>query len=387
MANISVVPTLLKHRVDRFGESQIVVRVYQAGKVIAFEKIKKVNPDHWDIIKREVKKAASNHSLINSLIKQRVSELEERFLQSRLQGVKLTKSKIKNIVKGIDYHKDFIAYCNSRIPERYSKPKQKETRRSYFGEVTKLQEFQKDVSFGDIDTHFLSRYKAWMINERGNSDNTVWKAFKFINTMINDAMPAGIIKDNPFDDFDRGKYTQGKPKFLGINECDKIHVVMNDDIPDRLRMVAAYYLFMCYTGFRFGDAVKFFNYADHVINDERIIITTEKFETEVNILIHDRLRGILNIIKDHPLAMSNKEFNSYTKVLATMAKIDIPFTAHTGRHTFGAQLALLDISRERAQLLLGHKDKRSTEVYYHIVEKSLDKEMRKWDEKSPSVET
>ena len=380
MDNVSVIPMLLKHRVDKSGRSQIVIRVYLKGKVISSENTgKKIESDHWSIEKREVKKTNPNASMINSIIRQRVAALEQQFIESEFLGTKLTKTKIKKIAKGEDVGKDFIKYCNERIPERAPKESQKETRRSYFGEVTKLQCFQKDVAFGDIDSHFLSRYKSWMINTRKNSDNTIWKTFKFINTMFNDAIAGGYVKHNPFSDYSRGKYVQGKRDYLEISDCDKIHALMKTDIPDLLRLVAGYYLFMCYTGFRFQDATKFFNYNDHVINNERIIIDTQKSNTEVNLLIHLRLRTVLDFIKNHPLDISNKEFNSYTKVLATMAGINITMTAHTGRHTFGATLAELDIPIEKAQKLLGHKDKKSTEIYYHIKNKSLDAEMIKWD--------
>lgn len=377
--NIKVLPLLLKHRVDKSGKSQIVLRVYLNSKVICNDKLgKKVESKFWDPETRQVMKSP-NHDLINALIKKRVAELEHEFLQKELSNVKLTRDKIKTIVKGADYSKDFLAYCKERIPERYPKPAQKETRRTYMGEITKLQKFQQDVSFGDLSPHFLSRYKGWLINNEGNSDNTVWKAFKFINTMIIDAIPAGYIKENPFKEFDRGKYVQGKRNFLDLTDCDKIHEVMKGSIPDRLRLVAAYYLFMCYTGFRFRDATLFFNYDEHVVNDECIIIKTEKFGVDVQIWIHDRLRRILDLIRSHHLQISNSEFNDYARILATMAKIDVPFTAHTGRHTFGANLALLDVPIKRAQQLLGHKNSRSTEVYYHITDKSLHEEMRKWD--------
>lgn len=380
MPSITVIPTLLKHRVDRFGKAQIVIRVYQNGKVVCYEKIKKVPVDQWDIENREVNKKASNHTLINSLIKKKVAELEQEFLKKELGNIKLTRDKIKSIVKGVDYTKDFLKYCTDRIPERYPKDSQKETRRTYNGEINKLKKFQESVSFGDLSPHFLSRYKAWLINTQANSDNTVWKTFKFMNTMILDAMPAGFISENPFDEFNRGHYVQGKRNFLDLTDCDKIHEVMRESIPDRLRLVAAYFLLMCYTGFRFRDATLFFNYNEHIVDDERIMIKTEKFGVDVNILIHDRLRQILDVLRDHPLQISNKEFNDYARILATMANIDVPFTAHTGRHTFGANLAMLDIPIKRAQKLLGHKDIKSTEVYYHITDKSLDKEMRKWDQ-------
>lgn len=380
MGSISVVPMLLKHRIDKAGKSQIVIRVYQNSKVICNENTgKKIPPHFWDEEKRKVKSSCPNFSIINLLISQKITVLEEKFLQTELMGIPLTKARLKNIVKGQDPGMDFIKYCTDRIPERYPKKEQKETRRSYIGELSKLQEFQRDISFGDITPHFLSRYKAWMINIRGNSDNTVWKAFKFMNTMINDAIDCKIIKENPFSEFDRGQYKQGKRDFLEISDCDKIQDLLQKQIPENLKLIANYYLFMCYTGFRFQDAVEKFNPDEHLINNERIVIDTQKFDVEVNILIHSRLRPVLEVVKNNPLKISNQEFNKYLKVIASIADVNVKLSAHVGRHTFGATLAELDVPIEKAQKLLGHRDKRSTEVYYHIKNKSLDKEMAKWD--------
>lgn len=211
---------------------------------------------------------------------------------------------------------------------------------------------------------------------------------------LNDAIKiGGFIKQNPFKEFDRGKYKHGKRNFLEIVDCDKIHELMTKEIPDLLRVIAAYYLFMCYTGLRFTDATKQFKPTIHILNDERIIINTGKFNEDVNLLIHNRLRAVLSIVINNPLKITNKDFNKYLKVVATMCSIEINLTAHVGRHTFGATLAEMDVPIERAQKLLGHRDKKSTEIYYHIKNKVLDQEMAKWNDfelvqqKTSSVET
>ena len=376
MENVNVFHQVYKHRVNASGEVSISLCVTLDNKpVLNIPLHKKVKLSDWD----EKKRVSRTNKVLNVLLDKNRNDLMQELTKAQLLGIKLTKKRIKEIANGEEPGKDFIAYCRKRIPERYPKDSQKETRRSYLGEVSKLQDFQKDISFGDIDTHFLSRYKAWMINVRKNTDNTIWKAFKFMNTMFNDAKEAGYVKENPFENYNRGVYKQGKRDYLDISDCDRIHQLLQTDIPERLRLVGIYYLFMCYTGFRFQDATKFFNYDCHVIDNERIVFDTQKSDTEVNIKIHKRLRTVLDYIKNHSLSISNKEFNSYTKVLATMAGINIKMTAHTGRHTFGATMAELDVPIERAQKLLGHKDRRSTSIYYHIKNKSLDIEMDKWD--------
>lgn len=66
-------------------------------------------------------------------------------------------------------------------------------------------------------------------------------------------------------------------------------------------------------------------------------------------------------------------------VLGTLANIKQPLTAHVGRHTFGGILAQLDTPIKVAQKLLGHKEMKSTEIYFHMRDKSLDKAMKGFD--------
>jgi integrase len=135
-----------------------------------------------------------------------------------------------------------------------------------------------------------------------------------------------------------------------------------------------------YTGFRFRDATHFFNYDVHVIDEERIMIDTEKYGTEVNILIHGRLRKVLDIIKDHPLKIFKQGIQQLYQCAGNDGK-----TRHPDHGTFRAphirsSPGATGYFKRKGSEIIGHKDKRSTEVYYHIVDKSLDKEMRKWDE-------
>jgi hypothetical protein len=45
--------------------------------------------------------------------------------------------------------------------------------------------------------------------------------------MTNDALKhGGYIITHPFEEFDRGTYTESIPLFLGIEECNKITVVI-----------------------------------------------------------------------------------------------------------------------------------------------------------------
>jgi len=165
-----------------------------------------------------------------------------------------------------------------------------------------------------------------------------------------------------------------------VDDCIKIEqVAFNAEVDTKIRTVAYYYLFMCYTGLRFRDAVVYFDYNKHIVDGERIVMTTEKFKVDIDLLIHGRLWPVLEYIRFNRLLITNQEFNKYLRDVQSLSGVQTGLSAHIGRHTFGTMLAELDVPIEKAQRLLGHRDLESTKIYYHIKNKSLDKEMRKFE--------
>lgn len=375
-ANISVYPIIHSHRVDKSGRVAIKIRIDLDSSPVAYtnvtDRVYKIPKQYWDSDKKRVRKDHPNAAMLNNAIDVKVAELDGLFLLKEKTGMKLTKKNVKALVQGNDPGKCFIEFSAKQIEEKYDSS---ETKRTYKSELTKLQEYTPEVSFRDIDFEFLQSYAAWMRDVRGNSPNTIWKTFKFMNTMMNDAIKVGgIIETNPFDVFDRGRYKQTKRGFLTKTERPKMEKLLNEPIPEELAKVVAYMLFMCYCGLRFEDALSF-DYDTHIVDDERLIMMTSKKDVLVNIKLFPKLREVIMFIKDRPLKIANKEFNSLLRVAGTMAGVSTYLTAHVGRHTFGRILAENNIPKEHAQKLLGHRDRRSTDIYYHMLDTDVDAEV------------
>jgi integrase/recombinase XerD len=376
MQRTSIIAYLKKKKpTNNYG--MVYIRGYFNSKpVAAISTGYKVLETNWDAENRKVKDNAPNGKLINTCISSKLQDMQKQLLQIEIMGKVVNRRHIKAAVKGEDAGKDFIKFCNENIKQKYTNG---ETLRTYYSEVTKLHQFETEISFADIDFKFLTDYKAYMRDELNNSDNTIWKSFKFMRTMISDAKKhGGIILQDPFEEFDRGAYRQTEPLYTTITECDKIHALINDDHTVIIaKRVALYYLLMCYSGLRFEDAMSF-NPETHVIDNTRLVRKTSKGKGSIiNIKIYDRLRQIIALVKMYPLNISNREFNKWLKIVANIAGIEKEITAHAGRHTFGYVLAHMRIPIERAQLLLGHADIRSTKIYYHIEQANVDDEADK----------
>ena len=349
-------------------------------KRAAFPSLKrKIPPEQWDAEKRIVKSNYANAALLNAFISKKVKELDGEFLRKQLLGVKVTKQAAKKQVKGTNSGMDFYKFCNEQI-ENYPN---KETRRTYKSEVTKLMCFSPSLSFNDIDYNFLQKYSRWMREIRGNEPNTIFKSFKFMHTMIEIAMKPSfkLVLSDPFAEFDRGKYEQGIPPYLEWAEVEKILAALREKkFADDHAIVGYYFLLSCFSGLRFGDCINF-SYNKYVTTDstgERLILSTEKSGEIVSIAFTEHIREVVTHIKERPLSLTNKAFNLILKVVGYSAGITKPLKSHMGRHTFAMRLAELGFSIDDAQKLLGHKDKKSTQIYFKIKNIRLDKEMEKW---------
>lgn len=375
MEHISIIAQLLKKNPAAAGGT-IYIRGYFNRRSIASKSTgQKVLSVHWDHHARQVMDGMPNANLINTVIAGKIHAMQKLLLQKEMMGTVITPGLIKKAVRGdLDETRDFISFCRDRIKIDYSN---KETRRSYLGECTKMEQFTGHLSFGDINYDLLSRYKAFMRDRLKNDPNTVWKSFKFLNTMLSKALKiGGIIDANPMKSFDRGKYIQ-RPKIgMEIDHCNKIAAICIDPLhPVILRRVGMYMLLMAYSGMRFSDAMRFD--PDQHVKDGRLVMDYQKFSSSVNFVVHDRLQKAIDWIRDNRLKLSNKDFNIWAKVLGTLIGLSFDLTSHRGRHTMGGLLADLEIPEEQAQVILGHKDIRSTRVYYHVKNKAVDKSIGK----------
>lgn len=369
MENVSIIAQI-KKRNPAATTGTITIRGFYNRKPVASKSTGHIiQCQHWDSDKRCVKSYAPNASLINTCIEIKLQDMKAQLMKKEIAGHRPNRSAVAKAVRGIDDARDFIKFCQDRIREEYTS---KETMRSYLAECTKLEGFRSPISFSDIDYSFLTAYKKYM-QDLPNDPNTIWKSFKFVNTMINKAMAVGgIIHETPFESFDRGRYVQKPRSFCELAECDSIeNFLLLDDQPILLRRVAVRFLFMCYSGMRFADAMAF-DYDLHVQDEQRIRMQYRKFGTEVNNLMWDRLRTVVDTMKDEPLKLSNQKFNQWLKVLAALCGIKKNLTSHIGRHTLGSLLAEMEVPVERAQLILGHRDIRSTTIYYHQKGKNID---------------
>lgn len=379
--NVNIYPVLATWKKTKDGKHPLHLSIDLNGKRAAFPSLKrKLLLTEWDSENRCVKKGVLNADIINALIKKRIGELDKEYTALQLLDVTLDRAKVKSKAKNLNTQSDYFAFCERQINEKnYSK----ETKRSYLAEIEKIKKFAHTVVFSDITFSFLQRYESYMRNTLLNHDNTVWKTLKFHNVMLNDAVKTGgYLSANPFAGYDRGKYTQGIPDYLEWHEYLKIKETVINRHDDNIRRCGLRFLLSCVSGLRFGDVMRF-TYKDFVIvshGGERLLLYAEKNGEIISIGFTTEIAEIVGILKnEQPFSITNQEFNRCLKTLGGIAGISKQLHHHMGRHTFGMRCAELGLSIDDTQKLMGHRDRKSTLIYFRIKNPRLDEAMNKWN--------
>ena len=369
---ISVIPYYKKER------KSVIVRIIINGDVAkVIQTGVKIESTQW---KDGKVISHPNKTLLNQKIQNKVHEIQAIITKAELIGMSLTKDRVKRLVEGGEITTDFYKHCKTWIEEKYTN---KDTRKAAMSDLKKVHTYAPDLQFGDIDKRWLTRYENYLRNTLHNKGNTPWKAMKFVRTMLYDAQSVLGKRQihNPFeeDEYKMPVYIEPEKDGLTIEEIDRIEKLLTQNTPVVHKIVAAKFLFMCYTGLRISDAKRFTQ--EHVI-DNRVVITSKKTNITTKLLIHDRLENVLNVLKSLPeKSFADKTFNEWLKIIADMAGVNrLTLTSHIGRHTFGCLLAEIGASEEEAQELMGVKNKKVVRVYYKLRQPQLDKAANKFNQ-------
>jgi site-specific recombinase XerD len=304
----------------------------------------KVHTSQWDEEKKMVIKH-DNAKVMNVTIRRLMADTEKRLVNQNLQGYKITKY---SILEKKDKSLNYFEYAKD---VRY-----------HHTELERLKNFAGDgLMISDIDVQFLRRYEQ---NERarGIANNTINQSMKYFSRIMNQARKEKVIKENPFDEYNKPKYIQTERTYLVAAELDRLFNLIGTPMHKSCHVTLCYFLLGCYTGLRQSDWIKF---DQSNIEDGYIKITAQKNKTHVVLPIGVTLAKILNHIKDLPHAYSLQKSNDALKILQVLGKIDKTLTSHVGRHTFGYRCASLGIPESTTAALLGVSVK-TVKVYYHL---------------------
>jgi integrase/recombinase XerD len=373
MMKFNILPAVRTDRKDEKGFAPIYIKVYEGKRVVSkFSIGYKVKPEDFAEDTRRVKKSVGNASLINSLIDKHIADLKTKILTASIVGTSTEVNVSQLMKKEKAKDMDFYEFAEQQIKEKNYAA---ETRRNYSIYILKLKAFRKTLKISEVPFQFLQKYEAYLRDELKNSHNTIWGNFKFINTMTNDAIKSKYLVEDPFKTFNRVKYKQTDRTFLEAEELERIEKFVAATQDEPTKRVGMMFLFMANTGLRYSDAIRF-NSAEHVLNNERIVIETQKTKKLTNIYINEDISLLIQFIESHAVRITQVDFNRKLKIIAAGAGVNKKVSSHVARHSFGSLLADKGVPMEVAKGLLAHGSMSSTKIYFHIKTANLDAAMK-----------
>lgn len=378
---------------------------------------------YWDKRKERATRGFGSMETINMFLddeKKRANDI----IYDLSRDKKLCPDRFKKaFVRSTEDCRSFLTYCLNEINQVRSEQYASETKRTYKSVLTKVDDYKPGIALKDVTYKFLVDYENFMLKPideggKGNNGRTVENNMKIIRTMIGLAIKNGDLSKNdyPFEEYkikESPKYFSTRD-FLEPDEIIQLERMIeryeepkkpleafsNEDwgerekkgiiTPGEYRTLRAF-LIGVYTGLRFRD-VLFLDRKQHIYSryithpktgekTMRYYIEMDLHKTGVNVVIPliDQALKLINVNETGKVCqeISNTKCNKHLKRIQRKAKLDKTLTFHVSRHSFATIAFEYDIPEKVVQSILGHRNKRYTEIYTHISNKKLFFEMEK----------
>ena len=191
-----------------------------------------------------------------------------------------------------------------------------------------------------------------------------------------------LIKNDPTEQFSHPKLEKKLPVFLNIQEVEKLlEAPSSSSLLGQRDRAMLELLYSC--GLRVSELISLsyhnINLKEEFIrihgkgNKERVLPMGEiaidyllKYETNARPVLLKNGQSDSYFLSNRGSAMSRQNFFYIIKAYANQVGIDKPLSPHSLRHAFATHLVQKGADLRSVQLMLGHSDISSTQLYTHI---------------------
>jgi integrase len=336
------------------------------------------------------------------------SRLEQKYQYNKSKSVqKDLKNSISNIV-------DLV------LEDRLKKVKMKSLSQNTYNEDYKRIHYFKDfvldqygnINIFDIDQKVLNEYTDYCRDVLDNNSTTINNKHKCVQVLTRYGLNRGLIKVNPYENITLPKrINRGKDDIPNRKEYNKVKTYLDKWVDDYLsddeplKKINVIIYLQTQLGCRVGEIILMkwkrnritdvgeehsFSYVYLNPNCTKLTIHFKKKRRDVP-LNNKKIQDLLKKIKqdtltkvyvleghDNSTKRKNKKYlfngkhldTSYPsrplKELCEVVGIDTSYSTHTFRHGFITDLFRKDVSLTKIGNVVGHSDRRMTELYGHL---------------------
>lgn len=384
------------------GIGKVYARITVDKKRVELSLKKSIDLNDWNKGKGCAKGSNPEAKLLNTYLSQVQGRLTECFRELQLNGEIITPNAVKNLFWGdnpnqhslielLDYHdySEFSKFAEGTI-KNYGV-----TRRYILSFLLKRKNLT-DYQLSKIDFKFITDFDFFLRTVKPKdhhqpmSNNGLMKHMQRLRKILNLGVKLEWLQKNPLDAYDI-KFEKTERGFLTSYELEAIE--KKEITLARLAFIRDMFVFSCYTGLSYIDAVnlRVSSLVFGIDGQKWISTRREKTNTPVKIPILPKALDIIEKYKIDPRSMnrgtvfpliSNQKVNSFLKEVAILCEIDKRLTFHLARHTFATTITLSNgVPIETVSKLLGHHSIATTQIYAKVLENKVSEDMGKLKEK------
>lgn len=227
-------------------------------------------------------------------------------------------------------------------------------------------------------------FDYYLKTDYGVKINTAVQMVKKLRTIMKVANEIGWAKRNPFVAY-RAKKEEVFREYLTSEE---LNALATRKLRKRLVITRDLFLFSCYTGLSYADAVKLKSSDILKGEDGGIWLQTHRVKNNnrVRVPLLSPVLRLINHYKDYPRYLdedfllpkiSNQRANYYLKEITKAMGWTKWLTFHCARHTFATTVTLTNgVPIETVGQMLGHKSIRSTQIYARVTDTKVSQDMK-----------
>jgi site-specific recombinase XerD len=355
-----------------------------------------VDPRSWDERKGAGKGSKAETKSLNNYLSEVRTELGQCYRELQLSKKPFTAEDVKNkflcTEETDEMLSKLIAFHNEKEKHKLNENtlSHYKTTQHYLMEYVRKAYKKKDVPLKEINFMFLTGFENFLRdykpegNKKAIGNSGAMTHLIRLKKMLNLAINVDWMTKNPFRGF-KIRIKHEEREYLTKEELTKLEK-KDFDIP-RLDFVRDLFVFSCYTGLAYIDAISLTNanLVDGV--DGGIWIKTQRRKTQIPVKtpLLPKPASILKKYASDPRALakgtlfpmlSNQKMNSYLKEIADLCGIKKNLTSHIARHTFATTVTLSNnVPIETVSKMLGHTKIGTTQIYAKVVEHKVSEDM------------
>lgn len=329
--------------------------------------------NQWDKKNQRVKKGFKFSKDYNLIIEKLLAAINNIEVNYRLSNEILTLETLIQALTTPSLRVNYNVFAYAILQDQKEKGYIKgSTYRQQAGALNKIKTFQDPIMFAEINKDFLQKFRQYLKNTLKNKPATIESTIKNFKKYLHVANESGIKTDLNYTHISV-KSMKGDFTFLFSEEVNSLYKFYNSEfINSTWKNILQRFLFSCFTGLRISDieALTF----DNIIEDT-IVFTSVKTGKFQRIKLNETAQSLIGKQRVFESDYTREYINRELKEIAKACSIKKRLYYHSSRHTFATNYLISGGQIRNLQKLLGHSKITTTEVYAHVVDSLMDKEI------------